>query len=252
MTDVALVRDVLASWSAPREEGEWVVVPTSCTYRSNKTVQVYLLGGMQSVRAYDGGGAFNELDGGGEYDFDAFKVLQKFTKKAGLTVDGRGWLCSEPVSYNELPGLVPYVANVSMEAAAFLRGRRRKKKLVDLREELNRVLVEKFEADVHRHGHLPGASTKSHKFDFLVSGFARQEKMLAIDAALPDASSINSIVVRHLDVRGSKLDHVTQLIVYDDRDKWKSEDISLLRTGGRPFAFSRLPDSLARLVSASA
>ena len=247
MTDVNHVRNILASWAEPKTEGEWVIIPTSCSYRSNKTVKIYLLGGKETVRAYDGGGAFDELDGGGEYDFDAFKVLERFSKRSGIAVDRRGWLGTAPVPYDELPSLIPYLANVSVEASDFLRSRRRKRKFSDLREELNRVLLAKFDDAVHRHGQLIGASSKNHKFDFLVE--SKGDRRLAIDAALPDASSINSIVVRHLDVRGAKIEGVSQLIVYDDRESWKAADISLLRTGGQPFAFSRLPESLSRLVS---
>lgn len=247
MTNVELVRDVLARWSSPQPEGEWVVVPTSFAYPSNKTVRIYLSGGNDSVRAYDGGGAFDELDGGGEYDFNAFRVLEGFARKAGVVVDKRGWLVSESVAYDDLPGVVPYLADVSVRASIFLRGRRRKKKLVDLREEVNRILVQRFARAVERDGHLLGASNKRHRFDFIVG--ASSEQRLAIDAALPEPSSINAIVVRQLDVRAAKPQGVSQLIVYDDRDKWKSEDIALLRTGGRPFAFTHLPDALARVVA---
>jgi hypothetical protein len=244
MTNIELVRDVFSRWSAPRAEGEWVVVPTSLAYPSNRTVQVYLHGGQDTVRAFDGGGAFDELDGGGEYEFDAFKVLERFAKKAGVQVDKRGWLASEPVTYADLPSLVPYLANVSVEASIFLHARRRKKKLVDLREEVNRILVQRYDDAVTRHKPLLGASNKVHRFDFIVE--ASKTQRLAIDAALPDASSINAIVVRQLDVRAAKPEGVSQMIVYDDRDKWKSEDIALLRTGGRPYAFTHLPEVLAR------
>ena len=248
MINLELVKTTLADWSEPRPQGDWVVVPTSCTYPSNKTVHIYLQGGLESVRAYDGGGAFDELEGGGEYGFDAFKVLRRFAKNAGIVVDNRGWLSSDPVSYGDLPSLIPYLAKVSVEASEYLRGRRRKKKIMDLRDEVNIILRQRFEESVHRHGHLIGASTKSHKFDFIVETAAG--RVLAIDAALPEASSINSIVVRHLDVRSAKPDGVSQIIVYDDRDEWKSENLSLLRTGGRPFAFSHLPEALSRLVAA--
>lgn len=248
MTNIDLVRDILVRCNEPWREGEWVVVPTSLAYPSNRTVLVYLLGGQDSVRAFDGGGAFDELDGGGDYDFDGFKVLEKFARKTGVNVDKRGWLASEPVMYEDLTGLVPFFAKVSVDASVFLRSRRRKKKLVDLREEVNRVLVSRFDDAVHRSMHLLGASNKSHRFDFIVD--ASDMERLAIDAALPDASSINAIVVRQLDVRAAKPDGVSQMIVYDDRDTdWKSEDIALLRTGGRPFAFTHLPDALSRLVS---
>lgn len=232
----------------PRAVGEWVLVPTALQYPSNKMVGIYLVGGKESVRAFDGGGAFDELDGGGGYDFDAFKALERFLKKnTGLTVDSRGWLCSPPVDYADLAGLVSHVAKVSVEASIFLRSRRKKKKLIDLREAVNHILVERFDDHVHRSSTLIGASNKSHKFDFIVD--ASNNTRLAIDAALPDASSINAIVVRQLDVRNAKTEGVSQLIVYDDRDQWKSEDISLLRTGGKPFAFTSLPDALSRIVS---
>ena len=132
MTNVELVRNVFAKWCEPRPEGEWIVVPTSYSYPSNKTVHVYLIGGSETVRAYDGGGAFDELDGGGEYDFNAFKVLERFAKKAGVGVDKRGWLASEPVAYDDLPSLVPYLASASVEASIFLRERRKKDGILDL------------------------------------------------------------------------------------------------------------------------
>lgn len=248
MTNAELVRNVLHGWSDPRVSGEWLVVPTACTYPSRKTVNIYLSGGRESVRAFDGGGAFDELDGSGEYDFDAFKILRSFAKKTGLAVDSRGWLASEPVSYDDLPGVVPYLANSSVRASQVLRSRRRKKRHVDLRDEVNAVLLERFDREgIRRDGHLVGASNKSHRFDFLVHATASSQ--LAIDAALPDSSSINAIVVRQLDVRLAEPLGVSQLIVYDDRDRWKSEDIAILRSGANPLAFTRLPRALARMVA---
>ena len=246
MTSVDAVREALADWTEPRPHGEWVVVPTTCAYPSNRTVNVYLLGGSETVRAFDGGGAFDELDGCGEYGFNAFKVLKGFAKDKGISVDDRGWLMSEPVPYADLAGIVPHMANLSVSASSFLISRRHKKKLVDLREEVNKVLVSRFDRNVHRHGHLTGDSTKVHKFDFIVD--TEEENRLAIDAALPDPSSVNAVVVRHLDVRAAKPPKVSQLIVYDDRDNWKSEDLAILRTGGRTFAFTHLPDALTRLM----
>jgi hypothetical protein len=246
MTNAQLVQDVMASWSAPKTEGEWIVVPTSLAYPSNRTVRVYLSGGTDAVRAFDGGGAFDELDGAGEYEFDAFKALEKFAAKSGIAVDRRGWLATEPVSYEMLPSLIPYLAGISVNAAVHLRKRRRKTRLVDLREEVNGVLTQRFEA-VRRDAQLLGASNKRHKFDFLVD--TRPNQQLVVDAALPDASSINAIVVRQLDVKAAMTPGVSQMIVYDDRDAWRSEDIALLRTGGRPFAFTRLPEALSRVIA---
>ena len=56
---------------------------------------------------------------------------------------------------------------------------------------------------------------------------ARRSKLL-IDPVVNDASSINARLVSNLDVRMNENPQISQLIVFDDRLKWKSSDLKLL------------------------
>jgi hypothetical protein len=55
----------------------------------------------------------------------------------------------------------------------------------------------------------------------------------------PEASSINAAVVAHLDVKRANVPNVVRRIVYDDEEKWKAEDLSLLSVGAPVVPFSR-------------
>lgn len=244
MTDINAVKKSVSEWMEPKVYGEWVVVPTTCAYPSNRTVLMYLSGGQETVHVYDGGGALDELDGSGNHGMDSVKLLKGFARRAGLTIDQRGWLGLEPVRYSDLSSAIPYLAKMSAEAASFAMRHRKFQPAGDLREDVDRLLVQKYDKRVLKRCRLPGASNKQHAFDFMVE---LPNARLAIDAALPEPSSINAIVVRNMDLTRSRIDGLHQLIVYDDReDSWNAEDLALLRVGARTYAFSHLAQVLGQ------
>jgi len=66
---------------------------------------------------------------------------------------------------------------------------------------------------------------------------------------VPDASSVNSAVVAHIDLKMKHLPDVEQRIIYDDSQPWRAEDIQLLKAGARPVPISSLRQSLERLAA---
>jgi hypothetical protein len=65
----------------------------------------------------------------------------------------------------------------------------------------------------------------------------------------PEASSINAAVVAHLDVKQANVPNVVRRIVYDDEEKWKAEDLSLLSVGAPVVPFSRAREVLKRVAA---
>jgi hypothetical protein len=90
---------------------------------------------------------------------------------------------------------------------------------------------------------------KPHRIDYLIP--LGDHRRLALDAVVPDASSINSAIVAHIDLRDAKIEGLEQRLVFDDSAPWKAADLNLLRVGAPPVAFSRLPEIIGSLAISS-
>lgn len=240
------LQDSLMGWPSPKVIGSQIVVPTHCLYPSRKVVRVHIEGGDRTAIVSDGGGALDEMDSAGEYPYDAHRVLRSHLKRWNLSLDKKGWIFSPAVELRHVPSMVVIVANASVDAArallTFAKPRKR-----DFRIELDKMLHAKFDGALHPRHRLVGASNKSHEFDYVID--LGPNRRLVLDPVLPDANSINSTIVAHVDIANAKLGGIIQRIVYDDEDEWKSSDLSLLSVGATPLAFSQANAVIDRLAA---
>lgn len=139
------------------------------------------------------------------------------------------------------------VAEASRDAAIMLLKQFKPARVVDFRRELEAVLEAEFRDAMQKKGHLPGATNKIHTFDYVVR--TNDNILLALDAVVPDASSINAAVVAHMDIGATKRTDLRQLIVYDGDQDWKASDLALLTLGAPSVAFSHFSGALERLVA---
>jgi len=190
-----------------------------------------------------------EISGLGSFQFDIVKMMRIRAKSWDITVSSEGWMLSDLMPTERMAELIAWVATASHNLASVLTARMSsRQKAANFRLELDSYLERRFEINLNKKKTFVGASHKEHKFDYFLSLGGGDEGIL-IDAVLNDVSSINSKVVAHLDVAKTERPNLLQRIVYDDRDEdWKSSDLSLLRVGAVPLAFTELNTSLARAL----
>lgn len=244
---LANVTALLQKASQPYQAGRYAVVPTLLSYPSGKAVQAYVEGGVDSFVVSDGGAAaMNYIALGGKGDL-ATKVLKSSAAAFGLRATAEGWLHSGRIPAAHLPSFVAIVAEASLHADEALRrlvGRQNESH--DFKEEVNGELRRDQPRPVVRRKHLLGASNKQHVFDFSVD---LGDRTLVVDAVVPDANSINSAVVSHLDVKQAHNPGVLQLIVYNDRLDWRKSDLALLSVGAPAVPFSGLRSRIERMAA---
>ena len=174
--------------------------------------------------------------------------MRAFARRWGLNVDTRGWIYSANVSREEVTSIVPVVADCSKQSAEFLLRRHKPIVAQDFRPELDRLIKERFHSSYQQDGSWVGESNKRHRFDYVIR--LGDDHVALVDAIRPDANSINSAIVAHMDVALLANDNVRQRIVYDDRLDWKSTDLALLRVAkAQSVAFTNVKSALDRLVA---
>ena len=227
-----------------------IVVPTHCLYPSNGIVNVYVSGGAAAFKVTDGGGALSEyLSGGGKTSED-FAYLRAAARPNGLDVSSDGVIFSPTIDIEQLAGTIVLVANASKEAALTLVSkftpapkknfRAMLARLIDGERVLGKIL------DVTPQRAVVGASTKSHKIDYDIA--LTSHRRLLLGTAVPEASSINSVLAANLDIERAELPNTIQRIVYDDVDEWKSADLNLLALGAAIIPLSKVRPILTRLT----
>lgn len=241
------VIESLEAWPKPRQDGRQIVIPTFSLYPSSSIIELHIEGGAESVVVSDGGGAFDEIDGSGEYTFDAFRVMAAVVKKQGFSVNKNGWICSPRIPYSELPTIIACTATISKDASDHLLNRFKPNKKRDYRFELKKQLLLRFNDNVRTKVKLVGASNKPHIFDFSIP-IASGGKLI-IDAVTRDANSINSAVVSHLDLAHAEQEKIQQRIIYDDGDEWNSSDLSLLSVGAKTVSFSQAQAVIGKIAA---
>jgi hypothetical protein len=249
MSLLETTRLALAAWPEPLAvDGDRVAVRTPVMLPSNTLVTVFVIGGGNSFRVSDGRAALMEADAIGAVQ-DGEKVVARVARTFGLSTTESGEIYAPMVDRSKLAAIISLVANAARQAAVellrFVRPRIRR----DLRRELRPILNALFPlAQVRPQGKLTGVSNKTHTFDFLVD--LGEGSRLAVDAVVPEHSSISSATISHLDVSRAKIDKLKQAIVYDDRLEWKASDLGLLNLGARPVPMSAAHMLLADLASA--
>lgn len=247
MSILDTVTEGLKRWPQVRLDGECVVVPTHLLYPSMSVVNVYVEGGSENARVSDGGGALREIAKVGSYQFDAVKSLIGQAKDWDLTVTADGWIRSNVVGVEQVASMVAWVASASHEFSKRMLDKVKTQPASDFKAELDAFLDERFHRSLQRDAKFAGASNKVHKFDYFIP--SNHHEGILIDAVLNDGSSINSVVVSHMDVAHAELADVKQRVIYDDREDWKSVDLSLLTAGAPAVAFSQLGGALTRLAA---
>lgn len=247
MSLLPTVTEILRQASQPYEAGRFVIVPTLLSYEGGRGVQAYIEGGAESFIVSDGGSAALNFVSLGGAAATAEKQIKSAAKSFGLGASREGWIHSGTIAAPHLPTYVSIVAECSLWVDDVLRKiARRTGASRDFKEEVNTELRREQAGPVVRRKLFVGASNKQHAFDFAIE--MPGERTLVLDAVVPDANSINSAVVSHLDLRQISNPKIVQRIIYDDREKWSVSDLSLLSVGAPAIAFSRLPKQVQSLV----
>lgn len=246
MSPLQAAVQALGQWPAPVLDDNRVRVATHCLYPSNSAVNVYVEGGSERFIVHDDGGAVQELGAVGGHSKNAARLIGHLLRPMGLRASEAGVIYSPQVSLDGLAGGIVLVANTSKEAAEFLLHQHKPPKR-NLNALVERILDIEFPSRWLRQGLVVGASNKGHRFDYVVR--LRNDRQLLLDLVVPEASSINSSIVSHLDVRNASNPKYEQRIVYDDAASWRASDLALLRVGARPVPFSHLNETLDRLAA---
>ncbi|MGY3575297.1 DUF1829 domain-containing protein [Bradyrhizobium sp. USDA 4504] len=243
---LSVVTEELEAWFKPQLVGSRVFVPTLSTYPSNAVVYVTIEGGNDVFVVSDGAGAVETLHGAGGHKVAAHKLLQVLLRGQGnLRVDKSGAIYTSPVRRSELTAAISLIAETSVRCSEILLRNFKPERHSDFRKEIGDKLQVQFRDAFKAGGHMPGASTKVHKFDFLIR--RPSGTMIVMDAVVPDSSSVNAALVSHLDLKRAKRADVQQAIIYDDTQDWRSSDLALLTIAAPPIAYSHWADFAEKL-----
>lgn len=220
-------------------------VTTHCMYPSNGLVQVTVRSGVSSILASDEGGAMSEALAAGIPMRDFSHQLAHHVREQGLLFKN-GMIFTPRMPIESAPLAVLLVANASQEIARWLYEHVKLKRSRDFKELLAAFLKDTFNKRVAP-ASIVGHSRKPHKFVNVIS-FANGRRLI-VDAAVNEASSINSRVVANMDVKANNDPLIDQRIVYDDEDEWTAADLNLLQVGAVVVPFSRSSEVIRRIVT---
>jgi hypothetical protein len=244
MSATDFVSEALAPLATLRERDGIITVPTHCLYPSHAVVNVYVRGGANGAVVSDEGRAIDELTSHNRDIANPDRFLQKFCRRAGLNAKN-GKIVSPPVEPHQLAASVMFVANASASAVSWglehLKVRRRR----DLRRELEDLLERTFSKAAITPARLSGKSTRQYKFE---NAIHIGDRLIIVDPVLPDANSINSHAIAHMDIRQLGDERIVQRLVYDDEDEWGAAELNLLRMAAPLVPFSKAATGLERLV----
>ena len=238
----ALCRMVVAT---PTVDG--VRVSTHVLYPSNGAVTVVVRGGTTAFVVSDEGGARSELWSSGIKSAVADRIVRIQIKNRGLILSKSGAICSPPVPLHAIPAAVMLVANASRGIAEWGLAHISFQTPRHFRRDLAELLKRHFNDNLKHESPVLGASNKLHKFTNVVhlSGGRR----LLVDPVVNDPQSINARLVANLDVRRAENLLIRQIMVFDDRMKWRAADLKLLEIGASTVPFSESEDLIVRLAA---
>lgn len=226
-----------------REDGA-IAVPTHCLYPSHAIVNVYIRGGKTGAIVSDEGGAIDELTTYNRKITNPDRLLRRFCRRTGLEAK-HGKIYSPSVEPQQLAASVMFVANASAAAVTWglehLKTHRRR----DIRKELESLIERTFPDASIMTERLSGKSTRQYKFEHVVH---IGDHRLVIDPVVPDANSINSHAIAHLDLRQLQDELISQRLVYDDEAEWNAADLNLLRMAAPLVPFSKAGAGLQKVV----
>jgi hypothetical protein len=248
MTCPTFLSDALGQLGGVRQVGDVLLVDTHCLYPSGSVVQVAVQGGAREAVVHDNGGTSEALSQHGVHYHQIDAALRRFARSRDLRIDN-GQIASPPVTTDILPVAILMVANASKEAADELLRKYRFSKKKDFREQLDFFFQKNFGTKRYKRDYeVFGQSEKKYKFDHAILG---DNKVILVDAVLPDPSSLYASVVANLDVRESHDPRYIQRIVYDENDLWRSQDLRLLQTGAPVVPYKHAEDEISSLADAA-
>lgn len=231
-----------------RETSDGVRVLTHCVYPSGACVNIVIRGGEDTFVVSDEGGALREIEAAGAEIENPDRILKRRVAEHGFNI-ANGIISSPKVGAKSIALAVALLANVSRDSADWLFVHTKIPRPANFKAMLKQLLETRF-IDRVREETLVGQSNKPHKFEHLVH--LPDGRRVIVDPVLHDASSINSRVVAHMDVRMASYDKLEQRIVYDDAEEWTPEDLNLLQAGAPIIVpFSKAPNVLARMANAA-
>ena len=247
MNPTQFVKEALAPFNECHLVEGQIAVTTHCLYPSNEAVTVYVSGGKNGALVSDEGAAIDVLSVHKRLIPDSERYLRRFCTAPGLRVLA-GKICSPEVSFDQLSAAVVLVANASAAAAHWGIEHIKVHKERDLRGDLFGELRKRFSKDqIQQDAKLTGKSSRRYRFDSVVT--LDRGRLLAIDAVLPDANSINSHAIAHLDLRQKEDKNIIQRLVYDDEQEWNAADLNLLQMAAAVAPFSKLDVDLKRVMA---
>lgn len=226
----------LVSLNHCRPVSDGYEVTTHCTFPSGTHIRLLIKGGKDSFLVTDNGASLEETELAG---FPAaFFSFYRFAKQHGLKFSPPE-LYVEQVSYDLLPAAIITLANAAKEMTQHYIEQRKFLKKRDFKNELKYFLTDTFKKQVTHEFLITGHSTKKHRFDHAIKGDAGG--VLLIDSVVKEPSAINACIVSNIDVKQLNDPAIKQRIIYDDKEKWGSENLSLLKVAAMTLPFSKAP-----------
>lgn len=247
-TLVEQVQKAASSLSECVPHDDKVVVPTHFLYPSRSHVCVFVSTTLyNSFVVSDGAGAVDTISAHGIELYNADRFLNPFCSSAGLRAVN-GAIASAHIPAEELAGAIVVVAETSARAASHAVHKYRPRKKRDLYGAVKEEIDKRFAPErVRQHEKVIGASHRQYRFDFVVT--VSGDRTLLLDVVMPEQNSINAKAAANIDVARADKAGVTQMIVYDDKEAWNTEDLNFVQLAAPTIALSRLPVSLQSALS---
>lgn len=246
MTLCDIVSEQIANWPGLQCAERRVIVPTHCLFSSGSIVRVIVEQSAGHFTIHDGGLAIDEFSNAGASNPRAANVLRAHFRMQGLLVSNDGAITSPPIAVDAIAPTIALVANAAKEAEELLLSRWKPAFRRNFKVALRKMLELEF-PHLKPEFKVAGSSMKQHKFDFAL--VAPQGGLILVDAVTNDPNSINSTVLRNLDVRQTDRKGIEQRIIYDDSEEWNASDMNLLKIGAKVIPFSEASGKLLKLVA---
>jgi hypothetical protein len=230
---------------APIPEENGLLVPTSTLYPSNGNVVVYVTGGKRSCVVSDRGDALRNARAHG-VDIPNVDIWLRHILKNSYLHSGNGAITSGKIKLGEVLAGIALVARAASDAVRYAI-ENYKRPEASVYDRTYDVLQRRFGApNIPRQTNIAGASNRNYHFDFAAPVGKR---MLLIDTALPNPSSVNAKAVAHMDIGAVKENPPLHAIVYDKSAAWDASDINLLQSVAQLLPLATLHKELGRYES---
>lgn len=175
----------------------------------------------------DQGAGFEDLRALGHLDLNGGdkKRASAVASRLGLTFDGSGFSLRE-VTADQLAGAIIFVAEAVREwTQATAEHAIRRSEVSIARRVEERIRAALPSAQVDRERELPGASTKKHRFDLVLS--LPGERKAVFEVVTPNPNSLSSAHLKLFDLMAAHPEWPRE-VVTERLDEWDSADMTLL------------------------